>query len=54
MELAEVTRMADADEQCAHAEGKDVGCGPGIKSTDLRHEQIPDYGVEKSPNNVDR
>src|SRR5580704_8482007 len=54
MKLAEVTRRTEADEQRAHAERKDVACGPRVESTDVRHQQIPDHRVEESPNNVDR
>ena len=54
MELAEVTRRKEADEQRAQAERKDVGCRPRMESADVRDEQIPDHRVEESPNNVDR
>jgi hypothetical protein len=54
MELTEVTRRKDADEQCAQAEREDVGCRPQIESTDVRDQQIPNHRVEESPNNVDR
>jgi hypothetical protein len=38
MELAEVTRRKDADEQRAQAERKDVACLPRMKSSDVRDE----------------
>jgi hypothetical protein len=38
MELAEVTRRKDADEQRAQAERENVGCRPQIESTDVREE----------------
>ena len=54
MELAEVTRRKDADEQRAQAERKDVACRPRMESADVRDEQIRNHRVEESPNNVDR
>src|ERR1035437_6481618 len=54
MELGEVTRRKDADEQRAQAERKDVVCRPRMESTDVRDEQIPNDRVEESPKNVDR
>ena len=54
MELAEVTRRETADEKRAQAEREDVGCGPRIESTYVHDEQIPNYRVEESPNNIDR
>jgi hypothetical protein len=53
MKLAEVTRMAEADEQRAQAERNDVGCRPRIKSANVRDEQISSHRVEESPDNVD-
>lgn len=53
MELAEVTRRKDADQQCAQAEGEDVGCRPRIESTYVCYEQIPNRRIEESPDNVD-
>jgi hypothetical protein len=38
MKLAEVTRMANADEQHTQAERKDVACRPRIESTDAREK----------------
>jgi hypothetical protein len=38
MELAEVTRRNDADEQRAQAEREDVACRPRIESADVRDE----------------
>jgi hypothetical protein len=35
MELAEVTRQADADEQRAQTEREDVACRPWIKNSDV-------------------
>ena len=52
MELAEVTRRKNADEQRAQAERKDVGCRPRSESTDVRDQQIPNHRVEESPKNV--
>ena len=54
MELAEVTRRTDADEQRAQADRQDVACRPRMESTDVRDEQIPNYRVEEAPKNVDR
>ena len=54
MELAEVTRRKDADQQRAQAERNNVACGPQMESADVRDEQIPNHRVEESPNNVDR
>jgi hypothetical protein len=54
MELAEVMRRKNADEQRTQAERKDVACRPQIESTDLRDQQIPNYRVEESPDNIDR
>src|SRR5579864_1221367 len=52
MELAEVTRRKDADEQRAQAERKDVACCPQFESTNVRDEQIPNQSVEESPDNI--
>jgi hypothetical protein len=38
MELAEVTRRKDADEQRAQAEREDVACCPRMESSDVRDE----------------
>jgi hypothetical protein len=54
MEMAEVTRRKDADEQRAQAERKDVACRPRIESTDVPDQQIPNHRVEESPDNIDR
>jgi hypothetical protein len=54
MELAEVTRRKDADEQRAQAERKDVACRPRIEGTHVREEKISNNRVKESPNNVDR
>jgi hypothetical protein len=54
MELAEVTRRIEADEERAKGERKNVGCRPRIEGTDVLDEQIGNHRVEKSPNNVDR
>jgi hypothetical protein len=54
MELTEVTRRKDADEQRAHAECKDVACRPRMEITDLRDEKIGNHRVEESPDNIDR
>jgi hypothetical protein len=52
MELAEVTRRTDADEQPAQAEREDVACIPQMERPDVRDEQIPNHCVEESPKNV--
>jgi hypothetical protein len=54
MELAEVTRREDADEQRTYAEGEDVACRPRIEVANVRDEQIPNHRVEESPDNIDR
>ena len=41
MELAEVARRKDADEQSAQAEREDVAWRPWIESTDVRDQQLP-------------
>jgi hypothetical protein len=38
MELAEMTRREDANEQRAHTERKDVACRPRIEITNVRDE----------------
>jgi hypothetical protein len=53
MELAEVTRRKDADQQGPHAKRKDVGCRPRIENSDARDQQIRNHRVEESPDNVD-
>src|ERR1700689_4305341 len=54
MELAEVTRRKDSDEQRAQAERKHVARRARIESTDVRDEQIPNRRIEESPGNIDR
>jgi hypothetical protein len=54
MEVAEVTRMSNANEQYACAERANVRYRSRIESTDLRDEQIPSHGVEESPYYIDR
>jgi hypothetical protein len=53
VELAEVTRRKDADEQRAQAEREDVGCCARMESADVRDQQVSNRKVEESPNNVD-
>jgi hypothetical protein len=38
MELAEVTRQVEADEQHAQTEREDVACRPRMKNSDVRDE----------------
>jgi hypothetical protein len=54
VELAEVTRRKDAQEQRAQAEHKNVAGCPRIEGADVHDQQIPNYRVEESPNDVDR
>ncbi len=54
MKLAEATRQADADEQRAQTERKDVACRPRMKNSDVRDEQISDNRVKEAPKNVGR
>src|SRR5579863_6651366 len=54
MELAEVARRDEADEQHAQAEREDVGCRARIESAHAREEQISNDRVAEAPKNVDR
>jgi hypothetical protein len=54
MELAEVARRKDADEQRAQPQRDYVACSLRMESSNLRNEQIPNDCVEESPDNVDR
>jgi hypothetical protein len=54
VELPEVTRHTDADEQCTQPEREDMTQRPRMKISDARDKQIADDRVEESPENVDR
>jgi len=54
MELPEVARMSDADEQRTQSEYEDMTPQPGMKLSYVCNKQISDDRVEEPPKNVDR
>lgn len=54
MELTEVTRQKDADQQRAQAEREHMRFRPRIENADVRDQQIRNYKVEEAPNHVHR
>ncbi len=53
MELAEVARRKDADEQRAQAKGENVADRPRMENAHVRYQQISNRSVKESPNHVD-
>src|SRR6201996_9060025 len=52
MELAEMPRRLEADQQCANRESDNVAYRSQVEVADAHHENVADDGVEEAPENV--